>query len=228
MEKVALGLDAEYESENEEDDLMDSDDEAAAAKKKDEEEQEEEKEPDVAQMQQEFLSGGKPVKPSEEDVAKQLVSAPVAEQAILQLQAAQASLKHTGSVNEKDALAQARAVVQAVIQSQSKLTTTVGKKDSFAAELEINDYPQQARWKVTHKDALNTIVEFTGCAVTTKGTFYPTGKAPQGERKLYLLIEGPTEIAVKRAKADIRKILDEATALAIERPDTARTGKYVV
>lgn len=162
-----------------------------------------------------------------EEKANPLVSAPVAEQAILQLQAAAAKVGNSAP-NAQDALAQARAVVQQVIQSQSKLTTTVGKKDSFAAELEINDYPQQARWKVTHKDALNTIVEFTGCAVTTKGTYYPTGKAPVGDRKLYLLIEGPTEIAVKRAKQDIRKILDEATALSIERPDPARTGKYNV
>ena len=36
-------------------------------------------------------------------------------------------------------------------------------------QLEINDYPQHARWKATHKDALAPIQEFTGCAITTKG-----------------------------------------------------------
>jgi ATP-dependent RNA helicase DDX46/PRP5 len=60
-----------------------------------------------------------------------------------------------------------------------------------AEEIEINDYPQQARWKVTHKDALASITEFTGCGVTAKGQFYPPGRNPPvGQRKLFLFIEG--------------------------------------
>ena len=46
------------------------------------------------------------------------------------------------------------------------------------------------------------ITELTGAAVITRGLFTPPGKAVaiEGERKLYLLIEGPTELSVKRAK----------------------------
>ena len=37
--------------------------------------------------------------------------------------------------------------------------------------------------------------------MTTKGFFYDKGQpVPEGERKLYLVIEGPTELSVKRAK----------------------------
>ncbi len=109
-------------------------------------------------------------------------------------------------------------------------------------ELVINDYPQQARWKVTHKDALHAITEFTGCAVTTRGTylsitlniiasliqkrFVLPGKTPgPGERKLYLFIEGPTIEAVKSAKVEIKRVLEEAAVMANpEKP----TGRYTV
>jgi len=93
-------------------------------------------------------------------------------------------------------------------------------------ELVINDYPQQARWKVTHKDALSAITEFTQCAVTTRGTFILPGKTPGvGERKLYLYIEGPTAEAVKSAKAEIKRVLEEAAVMANpEKP----TGRYTV
>lgn len=37
--------------------------------------------------------------------------------------------------------------------------------------------------------------------MTTKGFFYEKNQpVPEGERKLYLVIEGPTEVSVKRAK----------------------------
>ncbi len=100
----------------------------------------------------------------------------------------------------------------------------------FEAELEINDYPQQARWKVTHKDALYQITEMSGAAITTRGTFVAPGKnPPPGERKLYLYIEGPTDQSVKEAKAEIKKILEEATLTALTRgPDRPMPGKYRV
>lgn len=82
---------------------------------------------------------------------------------------------------------------------------------SFEAEMEINDYPQHARWKVTHANALNDVTENTGCVVTARGNYYPPGRnPPNGERKLHLLIEGENERAVKAAWRDIRLKLEEA------------------
>eukprot|EP00189_Rhodosorus_marinus_P011328 CAMPEP_0184739904 /NCGR_PEP_ID=MMETSP0315-20130426/2834_1 /TAXON_ID=101924 /ORGANISM="Rhodosorus marinus, Strain UTEX LB 2760" /LENGTH=1102 /DNA_ID=CAMNT_0027209133 /DNA_START=381 /DNA_END=3691 /DNA_ORIENTATION=+ len=94
-------------------------------------------------------------------------------------------------------------------------------------ELEINDYPQHARWKVTHKNSLADIEEFTNCATTTKGLFYPPGRNPAaGERKLYLLIEGPDESSVKTARSEIKRRLDEA---ALSRPEEKpQYGKYSI
>lgn len=58
----------------------------------------------------------------------------------------------------------------------------------FTDELEINDYPQQARWKVTQKEASDSVAELTGAAIIARGSFVPAGRKPNpGERKLYLV-----------------------------------------
>lgn len=58
----------------------------------------------------------------------------------------------------------------------------------FEDELEINDYPQQARWRVTQKEASDSISELTGAAVIARGSYVPAGRKPNpGERKLYLV-----------------------------------------
>lgn len=101
--------------------------------------------------------------------------------------------------------------------------------EHYEAELEINDFPQNARWKVTHKETLGPISEWTGAAITTRGQFYPPGKvAGPGERKLYLFIEGPTEQSVKRAKADLKHVLEEITNQVSSLPGSAQPGRYSV
>lgn len=52
-------------------------------------------------------------------------------------------------------------------------------KPHFEEELEINDYPQQARWKVTHRETMNAVNELTGCAVISRGQYFPPGKEPE-------------------------------------------------
>ncbi|KAI9197175.1 uncharacterized protein BJ171DRAFT_229118 [Polychytrium aggregatum] len=58
----------------------------------------------------------------------------------------------------------------------------------FSCEIEINDYPQRARWKVTNKEQITLIGEISGAAITTRGQFFEAGKQPgPNERKLYLV-----------------------------------------
>jgi ATP-dependent RNA helicase DDX46/PRP5 len=45
----------------------------------------------------------------------------------------------------------------------------------FESEIEINDFPQNARWKVTHKGFQQDITDMTGAAVTTKGIYVAPG-----------------------------------------------------
>ncbi|KAL4095382.1 hypothetical protein PRIC1_008756 [Phytophthora ramorum] len=85
----------------------------------------------------------------------------------------------------------------------------------FVEELEINDYPQQARWKVTQKEASDSVAELTGVAVIARGSYIPAGRKPNpSERKLYLAIEGPTQSSVIEARRELQRILDETTMQA--------------
>lgn len=81
----------------------------------------------------------------------------------------------------------------------------------FEEELEINDFPQQARWRVTSKEAIAMISEYSEAGITVRGTFFPPGKEPKelGERKLYLAIEGTSELAVSKARAEIIRLIKE-------------------
>merc|ERR1719400_2369069 len=80
----------------------------------------------------------------------------------------------------------------------------------FEEELEINDFPQQARWKVTSKEALAQISEYSEAGITVRGTYYEPGKSvPDGDRKLFLAIESTQELAVQKAKVEITRLLKE-------------------
>jgi ATP-dependent RNA helicase DDX46/PRP5 len=61
---------------------------------------------------------------------------------------------------------------------------------AFHATLEINDFPQKARWAVTNRTNVAKILDQTGTSITTKGNYYGPGKVPQeGEMpKLYILV----------------------------------------
>jgi len=83
----------------------------------------------------------------------------------------------------------------------------------FGDELEINDYPTVARQKISHRDPLVSIEEMTGAKVQVKGQhFLPGAKMPEGAKKLYVEIVGPTTIAVAKAKHEVHKMME---ALAI-------------
>ena len=110
---------------------------------------------------------------------------------------------------------------------------------AFHATLEINDFPrkssptialsshtitnhtpitEKARWAVTNRTNVAKILEATGTSITTKGSFYATGKEPQaGENpKLYILVEGDTEVVVTNAMRELMRLLKEGTIAAAE------------
>lgn len=45
-------------------------------------------------------------------------------------------------------------------------------------ELEINDFPQNARWRLTRKETLAPISEWTGAAISTRGQYFAPGRIP--------------------------------------------------
>ncbi|KAK4316047.1 hypothetical protein Pmani_012753 [Petrolisthes manimaculis] len=100
----------------------------------------------------------------------------------------------------------------------------------YEEELEINDFPQQARWRVTSKEALAQISEYSEAGITVRGTFCPPGKnPPEGERKLFLAIESTSELAVSKAKAEIiRLIREELVKLRTSAGPVKTQGRYKV
>ncbi|GKZ35445.1 pre-mRNA processing RNA-helicase [Aspergillus brasiliensis] len=97
---------------------------------------------------------------------------------------------------------------------------------AFHATLEINDFPQKARWAVTNRTNVAKILEATGTSITTKGSFYPTGKVPgPGENpKLYILVEGETELSVTNAMRELMRLLKEGTIAAADSDARAPVG----
>lgn len=86
--------------------------------------------------------------------------------------------------------------------------------DSFRVyeeELEINDFPQQARWKITSKETISHICEYAEVGITVRGTYFPPGskEPPTGERKLFLAIESLNEKNLSLAKSEIARIIKE-------------------
>lgn len=80
----------------------------------------------------------------------------------------------------------------------------------YEEELEINDFPQTARWKVTSKEALAQICEYSEAGITVRGSYIPPNKEPkEGERRLYLGIEATNELSVSKAKVEITRLIKE-------------------
>ncbi|KAG8439140.1 hypothetical protein GDO86_005380 [Hymenochirus boettgeri] len=108
----------------------------------------------------------------------------------------------------------------------------VGANESFKRyeeELEINDFPQTARWKVTSKEALQRISEYSEAAITIRGTYFPPGKDPkEGERKIYLAIESASELAVQKAKAEITRLIKEELIRLQNSYQPTNKGRYKV
>lgn len=99
----------------------------------------------------------------------------------------------------------------------------------YEEELEINDFPQQARWRVTSKEALAQISEYSEAGITVRGTYYPNAKdAKDGDRKLYLAIESTNELAVSKAKAEITRLIKEELIKLQTSYHPANRGRYKV
>ncbi|KAI5119905.1 hypothetical protein M0805_003709 [Coniferiporia weirii] len=127
-------------------------------------------------------------------------------------------------------------VARLVAQSQTAFEAKGGKDPDatdFHAIIPINDYPQKARWRVTNKETMVQLIDQTGASVTNKGIYYEPGKEPplDGPPKLHLLVESNEEWRVEQAVREIKRLLVEASAAALQaeyRNPTATAGRYSV
>ncbi len=89
---------------------------------------------------------------------------------------------------------------------------TAGSGEHFMEDVEINDYPREARWKVTQKETTSRLQDEFQIAVTLKGQYYDSKtQPPEGERKLYLHVEARTDRILKTGIQEIRRLLNEET-----------------
>ena len=75
---------------------------------------------------------------------------------------------------------------------------------------------------------MDEIMDRAAVTIISRGSYVPPGKKPElGERKLYLLIEGSTDMAVKFAKMELQRQLEEET-LKLGVSASAGFGRYSV
>jgi len=140
-----------------------------------------------------------------------------------------------GNKNQMDKVAAAVAGINAklskagIMRSGVPIDNKGPDAGAFHATLEINDFPQRARWSVTNRTNVAKILESTGTSITTKGTFYKTGDVPGPNDlpKLYILVEGDTELVVQQAMRELMGLLKEGT-MAAAVGETRTTGRYSV
>ena len=95
----------------------------------------------------------------------------------------------------------------------------------YEEELEINDFPQNVRWRITGRDLLAHLNEYCDVGVSVRGVYMPPGggkgsgaaaaasaaAALDGgeERPLYLCLEATNERSIQLAKSEIMRIIKE-------------------
>ena len=120
----------------------------------------------------------------------------------------------------------AAAAASAAVSLAAAQPTGQQLQKKFVTEYEINDFPNQARAKVVRKDFLDGIQELTGVVIICRGSYYPPGRnPPAGERKLYLLIESDSDVAVAEAQKELKRALQDVAATAAPALD-GKYGKY--
>lgn len=99
----------------------------------------------------------------------------------------------------------------------------------FVEEIDINDYPREARWKVTQKETTSRLQDEFQAAVTLKGKYIaPNTEPEEGERRLHLHVEATTERILATCVQEIRRLLNEETLRVGAKGLGAGSHKYNV
>ena len=99
----------------------------------------------------------------------------------------------------------------------------------YTEEIEINDYPREARWRVTQKDTVARLADTYAIAITNRGEFYPPGKVPnaaKGEKKMCISVEATDPVNLKNCLAEIKRLMVEETTRLAGGGGGQRSGKF--
>jgi ATP-dependent RNA helicase DDX46/PRP5 len=123
------------------------------------------------------------------------------------------------------------AILPAGVQTQQdgKEEETVEKSIRYEDEVEINDFPQQVRWRLTNRDNLDTIAELSEAGITVRGIYVAEGKkSKEGDKKLHLALEAGGERPIQVAKQELKRlVMEELTRMAASNTPQ-RPGRYSV
>ena len=99
----------------------------------------------------------------------------------------------------------------------------------FVEEIDINDYPREARWKVTQKETTSRLQDEFQAAVTLKGKYIaPNTEPEEGDRRLYLHVEATTDRILQTCVQEIRRLLNEETLRVGAKGHVSSSHKYNV
>lgn len=137
-----------------------------------------------------------------------------------------------GSIDAKAALQRAKAIWVEVLRARQGAVNATeaesgasGAGSHFSEEFDINDYPPLARRKITSKATLDDVIERTAVNIIQRGSYVAPNKKPEAtDKRLHLLIEGTSELAVKKAKNEILRLLEEETLRGVGSAGSAGGG----
>eukprot|EP00042_Codosiga_hollandica_P053442 m.699868 g.699868 ORF g.699868 m.699868 type:complete len:438 (+) comp58695_c0_seq1:2145-3458(+) len=167
-----------------------------------------------------------PTPASSSDYSAQNATAAILGGGTIALSKAADAAARAAAINKKLGIVENKAEVAAAAAQQAALEARIDQ------ELEINDFPQQARWRVTRRETISDLSDLANVALTVRGTYYAPGAAvPDGDRKLYLVIEG-TPSDIQKALNEIRRMLREELVAEATTYNPAQRllnpGKYTV
>ncbi|KAL3937509.1 MAG: hypothetical protein SGBAC_007401 [Bacillariaceae sp.] len=112
----------------------------------------------------------------------------------------------------KDAILRRAGIIKETAEDPSLGHPVQMGPNHFVQEFEINDYPREARWKVTQKETTSRLQDEFSTAVTLKGEYFGSGRKPEGaQRKLYLHLEATSERVLENCVLEIKRLLNEET-----------------
>ena len=125
-----------------------------------------------------------------------------------------------------------KAGIHAAMSTDASASSTVGEPvrmndTHWMLDIEVNDYPREARWKATQKDTTSRLQYEYKTAVVLKGVYIPPGKTPSvGERKLHLHLECTSDVLLKKCALDIQRVLNEETLRVSAKSASSGTGSH--